>query len=200
MRKLKEHIEVIGLDMSLTGSGWCSIDPSIDLIEYGRITTEPGQFPTRRARVMYIAGKIKHILIRAPLKMSVVFIEDYAFSKKTTNIVQLGELGMVIRQLVYSITKFDAIEIHNCSLKKYITGSGQGKKEDLKLASYKKFNVKYGVDFQGKSNDECDAFCIAAMGVSMLGLSPKLTEYEKESILAVCKKAKYEVAQVLKII
>lgn len=198
MRELKQHIEIIGLDLSLTGSGWCSIDPSIDLVEYGEIKTESGQFTTRRARVMHIAGEIKHVITRAPLKHSIIFIESYAFSKRTNNLTQLGELGMIIRQLVYSKTKLDAIEVPNGSLKKFITGSGQGKKEDLKLASYKKYNVQYNVDFQGKSNNECDAFCLAVLGKSLLGLAGKLTAYEREAIITTYKGSKYEADQVLK--
>lgn len=197
MKKLKNDVEVLGLDLSLTGSGWCRIDPSLDLVDYGEVITKPDQFKTRRGRITYIALEIAHQIIRCPTKQTFVFIEGYSFSKKTTSVVQLGELGGVIRVLVFSKTKLDAIEIPNTSLKKFITGSGQGKKEDLKLASYKKYNKKYHIDFEGKSNNKCDAFCIAVMGLALLGLTDKHTLTEKEAIKSTYKYSKYCMDQAL---
>lgn len=199
MKKLKNNIEIIGLDLSLTGTGWCRFFTSTEPIEYGEIITKPNEFPTRRARVNYIAFELYQFIVKQETPQ-IVFIEGYAFSKQTSSLTQLGELGGVIRQMVFSKTGIDAIEIPNTSLKKFITGSGQAKKEDLKLATYKKYYKKYGIDFQGKSNNECDAFCLAMMGKALLGLTDRLTKIEQDAVNKTYQHSRYTIDQAKEII
>ncbi len=196
--KLKTDIEIIGLDLSLTGTGWCMSSPDIKSLEYGEIKTKPDSFNTRRERVEYITKELICQIIKLPCKQLIIFIEGYSFSKQTSSLTQLGELGGVIRQMVYSKTGLDAIEIPPGSLKKFICGKGNAHKEDMKLAVFK----KYGMDFQNKSNDSCDAFALAVFGIALLRLSnnSKLTIPEGEALSSTYKYSKYSIDRVKEIL
>lgn len=193
------RIQLIGLDMSLTGTGVCNC-----FIEHGKIvsapthtiTTAPKGFNTRRERIVHIIKRVRDTVFSS--YRQIFFIEMYAFAHKTSSVVQLGELGGQVRQFAYmTANKIEPIEIPIGSLKKFITGKGTGKKEDLKIAVYKKF----GEDFQNKSNDECDAYCLCRIGADLLKLvNRKLNLKEKESLEAVIKHSRYAYLQTMEML
>lgn len=192
------RIQLIGLDMSLTSTGVCNC-----FIEHGdilsapthTIITTPKGFNTRRERVVHIIKRIRDIISSSCTQ--IFLIEMYAFAHKSTNVVQLGELGGMVRQYAYKESGIEPIEIPIGSLKKYMTGKGTGKKEDMKLAVYKKFKK----DFQNRSNDECDAYCLCRLGADLLGLvERKLNKKENEALDAVVKHSRFQYLQTMELI
>ncbi len=199
--KLKTDIEIIGLDLSLTCSSFYRgriIKNNFSICECGDIKTKPDSFNTRRERVAYVAKKIALQLSLPSTQLLITCIEGYAFAVKTSSLTQLSELGGIVRQMVYSKTGLDAIEIPPGSLKKFICGKGNAHKEDMKLAVFK----KYGMDFQNKSNDSCDAFALAVFGIALLRLSnnSKLTIPEGEALSSTYKYSKYSIDRVKEIL
>ena len=68
-------------------------------------------------------------------------------------------------------------------LKKFITGKGNAKKEDIKLALYKKYQKEF------KNSDEADAYALTMFGLKYLAINSSFnsspTAAEKECIMKV---------------
>ena len=61
-------------------------------------------------------------------------------------------------------------------LKKFVTGKGNSKKDEMRLGAYKRWA------FEDKSDDVVDAYCLAQMGLYKHGLSLP-TNAQKEAII-----------------
>jgi hypothetical protein len=76
------------------------------------------------------------------------------------------------------------------TLKKFVTGSGGkgSEKSDMKLATFK----KWGAEF--KDDNECDAFCLAQMGLVLVRLDarPALAQYADEALAKVTLHAEWD--------
>lgn len=77
---------------------------------------------------------------------------------------QIGELGGVIRVMLTEVG-IKWIEVNPSLVKKFATGRGNAKKEEIAIAIYK----RWGREFL--SNDEADAFVLAVIGQALVGLS-----------------------------
>lgn len=113
-----------------------------------------------------------------------IAIEGYSFGSKGRATISLGELGGVVRLLLYDLQS-PYIELPPARVKKFATGAGSGAgatKSQVAVGVLK----KYGVDFS--TEDETDAFVIAEICRSFLVASgilhpvktPDWTEYQKE--------------------
>lgn len=147
---------VMGIDPSLTSTGYVVLETGTvrHLRESGAIT-----FPKLSGMARVVA--IEEILL-AVLKRNcpnVVYIEGYSFGSTGKAVFQMGELGGVLRRMLYKMEGSGIVwtEIPPSTLKKFCTGKGNSKKEDMKLHAYK----KWGVEF--KTNDETDAYALAKM-------------------------------------
>lgn len=150
---------VVGLDLSLNSAGLARyhlFDQKWDT----RAITE-GKHPDRPIWSRYNA--VTKEVVKAVGQNDVVFIEDYAFGKYRS-ITTLAELGGIIRYMLWRITGHWPFPVSVGSLKKFATGSGSAKKEDIKLALYKKHHLEF------KTNDEADALVLAQIGAVLVGL------------------------------
>jgi Holliday junction resolvasome RuvABC endonuclease subunit len=75
------------------------------------------------------------------------------------------------------------VDVPPTILKKFITGKGNAKKEDIKLALYKKYQKEF------KNSDEADAYALTMFGLKYLAVNSSFngspTAAEKECILKV---------------
>lgn len=109
-------------------------------------------------RLQLIAKSVENII--EEWNPDVVFIEGYAMNAKF-NIIQMVEIGTVIRRAIYA-RHLPCYEIAPTTLKKFITGKGNAKKPDMAAA----VEAKYG--FTNKSDDIIDAYAVAKMGQTVL--------------------------------
>ena len=179
--------KIVGLDLSLTCSGYCVQTPHESWI--GKVETKPNVFPTLRARVERIAKTLIKA-IEYKMETPTVTILEEPIVVSASNSLQLGAVAAIVRQVIYNATGLDPIEVPGSSLKLYTAASGQAKKEDMKLAAFK----KHKQDFQNKTNDECDAFCLAMLGLDLLQIRPKRrTAYEEKAIKKIAKNAAFTI-------
>jgi len=75
--------------------------------------------------------------------VSMVFLEDYAFSARG-RVFQIGEATGLVRYKIWKELKFSVIPISPTKVKKYATGSGIAKKEQM----YTAFVRETGIDLQ----------------------------------------------------
>ena len=103
-----------------------------------------------------------------------VVFENYGFANAYT-LATLVEIGTVLRYFIkQSGIPYDLVPPNN--LKKFVSGKGTSKKEDMKLAVYK------GWGFEHKSNNVIDAYGLALYGLGKYGML-KMTKYQVDSIV-----------------
>jgi Holliday junction resolvasome RuvABC endonuclease subunit len=99
---------------------------------------------------------------------TVAVIEGYSYGSNMSRSHSIGEWGGIARLVLFQ-HDVRTFVIPPQTLKQFITDKGNTKKEDMKLWVFKRYKQEF------KSNDECDAYALAVMGLAKLNR----TEYEK---------------------
>lgn len=144
-------MNVLGLDLSLTATGVALPD--------GRSATWS---TTRRGmeRLDHLRGKVIDLLEAEPVH--VVAIEGYSFNSKGNSIVNLGELGGVIRWTLWRFG-FTYTDVPPPCLKKYATGAGNASKEAVLAAAIRRLG------YEGHDHNQADALWLRAMALDHYG-------------------------------
>jgi Holliday junction resolvasome RuvABC endonuclease subunit len=114
------------------------------------------EFPKERGfiRLQMIAAEVERTIeIWNP---DLCAIEGYAFARNVDSYTRLVECGTVIRQVLYR-RKLPWIEVSPTTLKKWVTGKGNAKKEDMAVS------VKEKWDYKSPSHDIVDAYALARL-------------------------------------
>lgn len=140
----------IGLDISTCTGVYVMGTPESD---HG-LTIE---FPNLRGmqRVMAIKGRTLDILER--WQPDLVVVENYAHGKNIGSFIKVVEVGTIMRECLYSM-HLPWVTIRPTVLKKWVTGSGAGKKKLIKTCTEQLWG------FTSPSDDIVDAYCLAKMG------------------------------------
>lgn len=156
----------IGLDLSLTHSAVTILDNG-KVLDTKVIKSKPcGDLPideiTRLVDIVNsIFAMINNVLVSKDPKL--VVIENFAFMAKGNSLTKLAGLSYLVRvELLEQGVPF--IMVAPTSLKKFLTGSGKGDKDQIMMSIYK----NYG--FEAKDNNEADSFGLAICGLAVLGL------------------------------
>ena len=149
-----EEQKIIGLDLSLTCTGYCLLDANN--FTTGRIKTKLKDID----RLIYIVDNIREIIYAPPTHHTLAVIEGYSYASNSNTAYQIGELGGAIRVLLFQ-NNIDFIIIAPKSLKKFATGNGNAKKNDMLNA----FMNKHG---HIKDHNEVDAYFLAKFGEEYL--------------------------------
>jgi crossover junction endodeoxyribonuclease RuvC len=157
----------IGLDLSLTHTGFAIVDADGEVLDSGVIKSKPvGDKPLSETnRIVKIAEDIVcKIDERLPAENpKLVVIEGLAFmARNTTSLVQLSGLNYLVRVMLAQL-KWPFMIVAPTTLKKFITGSGKGDKDKMLMTVYK----KYG--FEAIDNNANDAYALAVCGLAVLG-------------------------------
>ena len=180
--KIETINKIIGLDLSLTSTG-------IAVYSMRGITTrhEEGylihdaQFDIMCTKTIKTTNKLSMFdryneIISGVYKLSdpdeecFYIIEGYSFGSfgKSSSMSYLIELGGILRYRLKQDNR-DFIIVPPTVLKKFTTGSGNSKKEDMKLWLYKKYKTEF------KTSDEADAFALMVFGLKYLEIPNKFS-------------------------
>ena len=164
----------VGLDLSLTCTGFCAIYDRKLHIEAIKFDKHVG---TRVDKCIAIAKEIKNLITPE----SHIFIEDYAYaSGKGNSLAQLGELNGIVKAVLAAYTDRIPYEIPIGTWKKFLSNNGNLNKDEFKLQVYKKFGVEC------PTNDEAAAVGLADFGYSLVNEEAfnhrEFTKYEWEAI------------------
>ena len=140
---------LMAIDPSLNEAGICIFDDENRLL-YTCTINNPEKL-TGMKRLSYIKKNLIYIIKK--YKIDYVGIEDYSYGSKGQAIINLGELGGIIRLYLYE-HKIIFKVISPTTIKKFITNKGNSKKELMLLKVYK----KYGIEFE--NNNICDAYAL----------------------------------------
>lgn len=169
---LDEVKVAIGIDQSLTASGLVAIDiETCEVVHSFVLRSKPG--PDRYTKI-YEAYIAFFILMVDTLGHEVVQVvrENHAFSSKYGR-EAMGAAAAIADMAIWDKFNKAAPEVVIQQLKKF-AGKGNMKKDEVRLAIYK----KWGVEF--KSNDECDAYVLARIARGLYVGPADHLAYEQE--------------------
>jgi crossover junction endodeoxyribonuclease RuvC len=169
----------IGIDASLSSTGIVVLDGRGEI--YSRMIISSKLTGTERLKDL--SKKTKEYLSNfVPCRLIPVFLENYSFGSRAGQAFSIGEWGGVLRVLLNEMG-FKVTGIAPTVLKKFITGKGNAKKEQMLLQTFKKFGQEFD------NNDICDAFGLALLCYKFFNRDKlKLSESEKEIIGKIGKK------------
>ena len=177
----------VGLDLSLTGTGMClmEVDETGKLVNMTvkEIKTKPVDFTNSIRRVDHISEKVLEF-INSQSVPEMICVEDYFTGKNPKVIIQLCELGTMVRfKLIKAGLPFYTASPN--SLKKFCLGKGAGGKELIIKGVYKKY------DFDTNSNNIADAVVLAHIAKSVSFTKNNrplsLAKYESEVVEQIIK-------------
>lgn len=160
----------IGLDPS-TKTGFVALDESGQVLKAKELTGI-GQDPMRM--ITLIDEVVKHIK-----KDDIIIIENFAYMAQGQYVIQLGGIGWGIRMALIR-RGHQYIEVAPGQLKKFATGKGNTKKENMILPLYEKWG------FEHSSDNVRDAYVLAQIGRA-LKYKKVNYKYEKEVVETILK-------------
>lgn len=141
----------LGLDPSLTGTGWCVLDDD-GIRRIGKIKTTTGKFLGQRLAV--IGSTIRGLVVEH--NPDLVAFEGLGFNSDSLSVTAQvhGALRMSIARVNGRV--YNPAMVAPTSLKKWATGDGRADKSQMIAAAFTL------TGYRGRSHDEADAALIAA--------------------------------------
>lgn len=164
-------MRIMGVDTS-TKTGYVILDHDGSVLKVGVFHYKPMSMRFARFH-RYVIALME--LVKT-YEVDLVMIEGYAFAGKFINYVQY-ELGSVIRMALWE-RGYSFVEVPPTSLKKFVTGKGNAKKDLMLLNVYKRW------EFDTDDDNEADAYGLAQFGRAMTG---EATGVPQVNISAVAK-------------
>ena len=149
-------MRIMGVDTS-TKTGYVILEGGGDVLKVGVFHFKPE--PARFNRFEKYVHNLEHMI--SLYEVDLVVIEGYSYAGKFNNSLQY-ELGAVIRMMMH-LNDIMFVEVPPTSLKKFVTGKGNAKKDLMLLGVYKRW------DFDSADDNEADAYGLAQFGRAMIG-------------------------------
>lgn len=162
------NVRYVGIDPSLSGTGLVILDESANVVLAESFEAGKESDPSRFIK---LSEKIRNHLNPTTDK---VLIEGFSYGSRGAGVSKMYGIGWMFR-IMLEQEKFKWGEVAPTIVKKFGSGKGSAKKEDLILPVYKKWG------FESNNNDITDAYIIARMMWSMYN-HENLLCYEKESL------------------
>jgi crossover junction endodeoxyribonuclease RuvC len=140
---------VLGLDLSLTGTGWAA-------------SQSTGTFKTKLRgceRLVHLRDDVLELL--DAYDVDLVVIEGYSYNSRNGG-ERIGELGGVIRVALHE-RDVPFIEVAPAARSKYATGLGNASKDRVVAAIAARTAIAF------ETSDECDAWILRAMALDHYG-------------------------------
>lgn len=154
---MNEVRNFVGVDISLTGTGVCRLSSQGKLVNAECIKTKAHKsFTEWFDRINMITSKVVQYIDAG----SVVFVEGYAFGANG-QVFNIAELSGYMKFQLYCGDCTAVIQVPPTSLKKYITGTGNAKKELILKEVYKRYSMDFNDD------NVADAYALARMGYEL---------------------------------
>lgn len=144
--------DVLGLDLSLTATGWATADG------HGIITS--------RGRGIERCREIAYLVIEevSAVGATLVAVEGYAFSARNSQAHALGELGGIVRDRLLSYG-VPWVDVPPAVVKKWATGKGNAPKGLVLVEAVKRLG------YTGSDHNVADALWLREVGLALLGAS-----------------------------
>lgn len=156
LQQAEEGHRVLGIDASLSSTGY-AYQAGGKLIT-GRITTDK----LRGAhRLVYLRKQVERVMsVCAP---TLVVYEDYAMGARGNNMFHIGELGGVLKTLIWE-KGVDLLSVPPTTMKSVIALNGRADKPDITKALKTRFGLSVN------QHDEADATGLMIVGEVLRGI------------------------------
>jgi len=177
-------VRYVGLDQSYTGFAFVSLDADgTDIV--GNLTSFDSKTGNGVERLLSVYQHLFNMFSETN-DVAHICMEGYSAASKFGR-EQAGELGAIVKLAIYDY--FDRFNddygdlryptiIQPTSLKKFVTGTGNAKKNNMLLAVYKKWG------FETNDDNLADAYSLARVAMAVHTGVTELA-YEKEALKAV---------------
>lgn len=172
-------MRVIGLDVA-SNTGAVVRGVTDDYMDH-RLFTVDKEDPSWMKRATWLGANVADYAKEREVALAV--IEGYSFASSTA-MVPLACLGTMVRYFLGQ-HEIDFIEVPPGTLKKFVTGKGQSKKDELRLAVYKAWG------FENPSLDVIDAFGLAQFGVALMSDMWETPRWRQEVVIKWAQKHKW---------
>jgi crossover junction endodeoxyribonuclease RuvC len=155
---------IIGLDLSLTGTGIAVLN-----CKTGQLYGEPRTLKNDlrgMTRLAYLRTEIISTIynLKEQHTIAAVFIEGYGFSFRGMDF-SLAELGGAVRLALLEYANQPYFDVPPTSLKLFITGKGNSAKNIMLEQVYRKYNIGSEILID---DNQVDAFALAQYGLAYL--------------------------------
>lgn len=167
---------ILGLDLSLTGTGYCLFRGNMDALEMDLV--DPGKLKDFNRLDSILNAVMSHLAVIAPgdaLNSTLVVMEDFSFASKGSGLFQIAGLGYIIRYELWR-QGIDFVLVPPTVLKKFVTGVGNADKSIMLKEIYKRWEADINDDNIG------DAYGLMRIGRALLGLDTGLPAFQKEAL------------------
>jgi len=148
----------VGIDPSLNATGITIINNNFDIIDKKLISTKKkDENYDIEKRIIFITSTISNFLENHLKDLKLTLIEGISYGSTGDGAAQLAALNYYIRIFLYQ-KNIPYKEIPPTTLKKFVTGVGNCKKNLMLKEVYK----KWGVDFT--DDNICDSYGLARLG------------------------------------
>ncbi len=160
-------MNILALDVSLTATGWAFSEPNA---QRSGVLRPPNYSERGMARLHWIRNSVVLLAVHADL----VVIEGYAYGAKGSAVINIGELGGVLRLALYD-GAIPYVEIPPTSVKLFATGKGNVGKPDMLAAAIRKLG------YSRNDHNEADALWLLEMARARY-VNCATTEYQQRAI------------------
>jgi crossover junction endodeoxyribonuclease RuvC len=172
---LSNKSRVLGLDLSLTGTGWYEYnkpDPEHAMETY---LDASGLIETKKMigldRIHFILTEVMKLVN----KQTLIIVEDFSFGSKGSALFQIAGLGYIVRHELWS-QGIDFILVPPTVLKKFVTGAGNSDKSVMLKEIYKRWQADINDDNIG------DAYGLCRIGRAILEWDTELIGFQKDAL------------------
>ena len=151
----KRETLFVGLDPSINATGVVILDDCANIIEQRIFSVKDEDKLFERSLIKY---EEEISFISRILNLGAVYIEGPSYQSAGQAILQMGAIHFLTRVYLFKNDKNYKV-IAPGTLKKFVTGKGNSKKDLMLLKTFK----KWGVEFS--DNNICDAYGLARMAV-----------------------------------
>lgn len=146
-----------GIDASFSGTGVVVIDNEFNIINQRLISTKKKDDPYDiEKRMIFVVEDLSSFLTKYFKDLRLILLEGISYGSTGDGAAQLAALNYFIRIFLFQ-NDLNYGEIPPTTLKKFVTGTGQCKKNLMLKEVYK----KWGVDFS--DDNLCDAYGLARL-------------------------------------
>jgi len=169
----------VGLDLSLTGTGFCLKRGDVFTIE--TVSTKPKDFKTDLDRLAHIRDTL---LRKIPADVKMICIEDFyvpANPMQLGSAIKLAMLGTVIRMTLHE-KGIPFVIIAPSQLKKFVTGKGTGEKSMILREVFKRWGIN------AEDDNQADASVLAYLAEALVApLTDDVPKFQVEVVKTVRK-------------
>ena len=147
---------IVGLDVSMTDTGYSVLDSDGTPIVLSDVKPNKKVVVRDIDRQLFILDTLTKNIEQDTMMADkvVIVIEDYAFGSQVGKMFTRAELVGMIKRMLF-LKDYEIYLVAPTSMKKFITGIGNARKQEVIAAA----KEKYG--FEGKNDNICDALCLA---------------------------------------